>query len=45
MYKVRYYMTGGTLTSKTFPSFHEATMFAVYDAGFQAVHSMELIKD
>jgi len=38
-------MTGGNLTSKTFPSFHEATMFAVYHAGFQAVHSIELIKD
>lgn len=43
MYKVRYYMTGGTLTSKTFPNLHEATMFAVYEAGFQAVHSFDKV--
>jgi hypothetical protein len=43
MYKVRYYMTGGTLVSKTFPSFHEATMFAVYEAGFQAVYSIDKV--
>lgn len=45
MYKVKYYMTGGTLASRIFSSLHEATMFAVYRAGFQAVHSMYLIKD
>lgn len=29
MYRVKYYMTGGTLTSKTFETFHDATMFAI----------------
>jgi hypothetical protein len=43
MYRVRYYMTGGTLTSKTFPSFHEATVFAVYHAGFQSVYSIDKV--
>lgn len=43
MYKVKYYMTGGTLASKTFTSFHEATMFAVFGAGFQAVHSIDKV--
>lgn len=38
-------MVGGSLTSKTFPNFHEATMFAVYKAPFQSVHSIDLIKD
>jgi hypothetical protein len=43
MYKVRYYLTGGTLVSKTFPNFHEATMFAVYRAGFQQVYAIDLV--
>jgi len=43
MYKVKYYLTGGTLVSKIFPNFHEATMFAVYKAGFQEVYEMDRI--
>ena len=40
MYKVRYFMSGGTLTSKTFNSLHDAIMFCVYKAGFEAVHEV-----
>ena len=43
MYKVKYYMTGGTFTSRTFKTLHEATMFAVYKAGFQSVYSIDKI--
>lgn len=40
MWEVRYYMVGGTLTTKYFPNLYEATAFAVYKAPFQSVHSM-----
>jgi hypothetical protein len=30
MWRVSYYMCGGTLTSKTFPTMHAATEFVVY---------------
>jgi hypothetical protein len=43
MYIVKYYLSGGTLVSKTFPNLYEATMFAVFKAGFQQVHSMDRI--
>lgn len=43
MYRVKYYMTGGTLTSKLFKTLHEATEFAVYKAGFEAVHSIDKV--
>lgn len=33
-------MTGGTLTSKTFPSLHRATMFAVYQVAYGNVHEI-----
>ena len=45
MWKVRYYMVGGTLTSKCFPTLHEATMFCVYKAPFQSIHSMDKVKE
>jgi hypothetical protein len=44
MYVVKYYMVAGTLTSKTFPTLHEATMFAVFKAPFQSVHSIDKVK-
>lgn len=43
MYKVKYYMTAGTLTSRTFETLHEATMFAVYKAGFQSVYTIDKV--
>ena len=45
MYKVRYYMVGGTLRTLYFPNFHEATNFCVYQAPFQSVHSMDKVKE
>jgi hypothetical protein len=30
MWRVKYYLTGGTLTSQLFPSLSEATEFVVY---------------
>ena len=37
-------MVGGTLVCKTFPSLEEATMFCVYKAPFQSVHSIDKVK-
>jgi hypothetical protein len=45
MWKVRYYMVGGTLTTKYFPNLYEATQFAVYKAPLNSVHSMDRIKN
>ena len=45
MYKVRYYMIGGTLVTKYFASLREATQFAVYKAPFQSVHSMDKVEE
>lgn len=45
MYKVRYYLSGGTLVSKTFNSLHDATMHVVYKVGFGQTYSMDLIKE
>ncbi len=43
MYKVRYYMTAGTLTSKTFATLHEATMFAVYQVSYGNVYGIDKV--
>lgn len=45
MYKVKYYLTGGTLVSKVFATLHEATMFAVYKAPFQSVHEIYKVEE
>lgn len=45
MWKVRYYMVGGTLVTKYFPNLYEATQFAVYKAPFQSLHSMDRVAD
>jgi len=45
MWKVRYYMVGGTLVTKCFPNLYEATQFAVYKAPFQSLHSMDRVAD
>ena len=45
MWKVRYYMVGGTLTTKYFPNLFEATQFAVYKAPFCSVHSMYKVEE
>jgi hypothetical protein len=45
MWKVRYYMVGGTLVTKYFPNLHEATQFAVYKAPLHSVHSMDRVTD
>ncbi len=43
MYKVRYYMTAGTLTSKTFETLHEATMFAVFKVAYGNIYAIDKI--
>jgi predicted Fe-Mo cluster-binding NifX family protein len=44
MYIVRYYLTGGTFTSKLFNTFGEATTFSVYQVKTGDVHSVDLIR-
>jgi hypothetical protein len=43
MYKIRYYLTGGTLTSKTFNTLHETTMFAVFKITCENVYTIDKI--
>jgi len=43
MYKVRYYLTGGTLVSKKFDTLGEAINFSVYKVGFQQLYGIDLI--
>ena len=45
MWRVRYYLTGGTLVAKTFPSLHAATDFMVYKICTWRVHECYLIED
>jgi len=45
MWRVKYYMIGGTFTAKTFPSLTEATHFMVYEIRSCMVHDCYLIKD
>ena len=44
MYKVRYW-SYNKLKSKIFQTLSEATAFSVYEAPFQSIHSIDLIKD
>lgn len=44
MYIVRYYLTGGTFTSKLFETLHDAVVFSVYQVKTSNVHSVDLIK-
>jgi len=45
LYKVRYFLTGGTLTSKTFPTLYEAVMFSVYKVGFMQTHEIYKVEE
>jgi len=45
MWEVRYYMVGGTLTTRYFSNLHEATQFAVYKAPLNSIHSMNKVQD
>ena len=40
MYRVVYYMTGGTRTSKEFESVSAALQFSVYKVGFGQLHEI-----
>jgi len=44
MYKVRYYMTAGTLTSKIFQSLHEAVTFSVYGVNYENFYGIDKVK-
>jgi hypothetical protein len=43
MYKVRYYLTGGTLVSKTFNTLSEAITFSVYKVGFGQFYGIDKV--
>jgi len=43
MYKVKYYMTGGTLVSKKFNTLREAINFSIYKVDFQQLYGIDLI--
>lgn len=45
MYRLKYYMVGGTLSTKYFSNLTEATNFAVYKAPFQSVHSIDKVEE
>jgi len=45
MYKLKYYLTGGTLVSKYFDTLAEAIEFSVYKTPFQSFYGIDLIKD
>ena len=40
MYKVSYYMTAGTLTTKLFKTLSEAIRFSVYGVTYGSVHQI-----
>lgn len=42
MWVVKYYLTGGTLSTKRFKSLAEATAFCVYKVGYGQVYSVYL---
>lgn len=43
MYKVKYYMTGGTFTSKTFATFNEAMQFSIWRVHTGNVYSVDKV--
>ena len=45
MYKLRYWLVGGTLKTKYFSTLAEATNFAVYKAPFESVHSLDKVEE
>lgn len=45
MYKVRYFLTGGTLVSKLFPTISEAIQFSVFRVGFMQTHEIYKVEE
>ncbi len=43
MFKVKYFMTGGTLATKYFDTMHDAVMFCVYQAPPWSVFSLDKV--
>ena len=43
MYKVRYYLTAGTFTSKIFKTFSEAMLFSVWQVKTGDVYSIDKV--
>ncbi len=43
MYKIRYYMTAGTLTSKIFKTFNEAMEFSVWRVTTGNVYAIDKV--
>jgi hypothetical protein len=41
MYRVRYYMTAGTLVSRKFNTLGEAILFSVYEVGFMQFYGID----
>lgn len=44
MYEVKYYMTAGTRTTKTFATFNEAMLFSVWQVTTGNVYSIDKVK-
>lgn len=44
MYKVKYYMTGGTLVSKLFKTLHDAIDFSVYNIISGNLYSIDKVE-
>ena len=45
MYKVRYYMTAGTLVSRKFATLSEAINFSVFKVGFMQLFGIDKVEE
>lgn len=43
MYKVRYYMTAGTFTSKTFETLSDAVNFSIYNVSYGNFYGIDKV--
>jgi hypothetical protein len=44
MYKLKYYMSGGTLVSKYFKTLHESIVFSVYQVKSGEMYSLDKVE-
>lgn len=44
MYKLKYYLSGGTLVSKYFDTLHETIVFSVYKLHAGSVYSIDKVE-
>jgi hypothetical protein len=43
MYKLKYYLSGGTLVSKYFTTLHQAIVFSVYNVGYGNFYGIDKV--